>query len=71
MLKIMLSHAPGAQGDNVMVGRNDVEQIPESRAPSLLISYLYSHKFIQRQKEFCYRDWALDSGAYSAYMSGS
>lgn len=39
--------------------------------PALLVSYVYLEPFLKRQASYVYRDWALDSGAFSAHMSGT
>jgi hypothetical protein len=41
-----------------------------SLAASLLVSYVYLEAFLENQKQFLYRDWVLDSGAFSAHYSG-
>lgn len=38
--------------------------------PALLVSYFYLDNFLKYQPEYSYRDWALDSGAFSAHNSG-
>lgn len=40
-------------------------------APALLVSYVYLKPFLKNQQSYCYRDWAMDSGAFSAHMSGT
>jgi hypothetical protein len=66
-----LGHStPGAQGDNVLMGKKGVDQLPRASAPALLISYVYLEPFIAKRSRFVYRDWALDSGAYSASTLG-
>ena len=65
-----LAHSPGAQGDNVLKGRHGVDPIPQDRAPAILVSYYYIEKFLPSQSRYIYRDWALDSGAFSAFNSG-
>jgi hypothetical protein len=67
---IRLAHVPGAQGDNNLLGQRGVEALPEGRRPSLLISFFYIDGFLANQKRYCYRDWVLDSGAFSAHNSG-
>jgi len=37
--------------------------------PALLVSYVYGKRFLKRRPELDYRDWVLDSGAYSAFNS--
>jgi hypothetical protein len=41
-----------------------------SDKPALLVSYYYLAPFLERQRDFIYRDWALDSGAFSARGKG-
>jgi hypothetical protein len=38
--------------------------------PALLVSYVYLDGFLRHRKHYVYRDWVLDSGAFSAYASG-
>lgn len=40
-------------------------------APALLVSYVYLEPFLKNQTRYCYRDWVLDSGAFSAHNSGT
>ena len=40
------------------------------RDPALLVSYAYLDKFLEQKHRYTYRDWVLDSGAYTAYASG-
>lgn len=53
-----------------MIGKKGVEQIPIESAPALLVSFFYLDGFLKRQKEYAYRDWVMDSGAFSAHASG-
>ena len=38
--------------------------------PAILVSYVYLDSFLKRRHGYLYRDWALDSGAFSAHNSG-
>jgi hypothetical protein len=38
--------------------------------PALLVSFVYLAGFLKNQKRYHYRDWVLDSGAFSAHNSG-
>ncbi|MBI3654050.1 MAG: hypothetical protein HY231_23715 [Acidobacteria bacterium] len=38
--------------------------------PALLVSFVYVRNFLRFQDRLEYRDWVLDSGAYSAFNSG-
>lgn len=67
---VRLAHVPGAQGDNNLIGQRGVEQLQGDLRPSLLLSYVYLEPFLERQKEYAYRDWVLDSGAFSAMSRG-
>jgi hypothetical protein len=39
--------------------------------PALLVSYVYLDFFMKVRPELSFRDWVMDSGAFSAYNSGS
>lgn len=55
-----------------MIDRRDgVKRPPEKYAPSLLLSYHYYHNCSEVIKDYQYRDWVLDSGAFSAMNSGT
>lgn len=70
MTTIRLAHVPGAQGDNVLMGRKGVAQLPRESRPALLFAYPYIAKWRERQHLYAYRDWALDSGAFSVHSIG-
>lgn len=70
-LDLKLAHVPGTPADNSLQGVRGVERIPVEIAPALLVSYYYLDRFLLRQKEYVYRDWVLDSGAFSAHNSGA
>lgn len=42
----------------------------ELPAPALLVSYVYLAGFLKHRHRYHYRDWVLDSGAFSAHNSG-
>lgn len=44
---------------------------PIPLAPALLVSYVYLKPFQQARVRYGFRDWVLDSGAFSAHMSGT
>lgn len=67
---VRLAHIDGAQGDCVLKGERGVEQLPVDKAPALLVSFYYLQPFLRYKHEYVYRDWALDSGAFSAHNSG-
>lgn len=39
--------------------------------PGLLVSYVYLESFLKAKEGFIFRDWVLDSGAFSAHNSGT
>lgn len=43
---------------------------PGERLPALLVSYVYLPMFQKERKNYAFRDWVLDSGAFSAHNSG-
>lgn len=66
---VRLAHMYGAQGDGALQGTNGF-QVAESQAPALLVSYFYLDPFLKNQHRYRYRDWVMDSGAFSAHNSG-
>lgn len=60
-------------------GANSVEHhvnecgLGDERAtrPALLVSYVYLAPFLKNRHRYAYRDWVLDSGAFSAHNSGT
>jgi hypothetical protein len=68
---VRLAHDGVAQGGNVLQGIRGCKKIPESLKPALLISYVYLKPFLKKQSDYVYRNWALDSGAFSAHNKGS
>lgn len=68
---VRLAHVPGAQGDNNLMGRNGVERLPAEVRPALLVSYVYLGPFLANKHRYAYRDWVMDSGAFSAFASGT
>jgi len=70
MTTIHFAHVDGAQGDCVLKGVKGVKRLEAESAPSLLVSYYYLEPFLKEQSKYMYRDWVMDSGAFSAYNSG-
>lgn len=68
---VRLAHGPGAQGDNVLIGQRGVEVMPDNKLPGLLVSYYYLPQFIKNRHRYHFRDWVMDSGAFSAHNSGA
>lgn len=67
---VRLAHNEIGQGRNCLLGVNGVEQLPKESWPALLVSFFYLEGFLKRQKDYAYRDWAIDSGAFSAFNLG-
>ena len=67
---VRLAHVAGAQGDNVLLGQRSVERLPDTSLPALLVSFFYLKGFLVVRDKWAFRDWALDSGAFSAKNSG-
>ena len=67
---VRLAHVDGAQGDCTLKGVKGVQQLPENKSPALLVSYYYLEPFIENKNRYRYRDWVMDSGAFSAHNSG-
>jgi hypothetical protein len=67
---LRLAHIDGAQGDCTLKGEKGVPQVTAADAPALLVSYYYLGPFLKQQRRYRYRDWVLDSGAFSAHNSG-
>lgn len=65
-----LAHAPGTAASALLVGNRGVEQVSEEDAPSLLVSYAYIDRWYSEQPRARYRDWVLDSGAFTAWRAG-
>jgi hypothetical protein len=46
-------------------------ELTRETRPALLVSYAYLKPFQKNQARFAYRDWVLDSGAFTAHASGT
>jgi hypothetical protein len=68
---VYLSYVAGGSGTPSLAGSHGVEQIPEASAPALLVSFVYLKPFIRLRPSHVYREWMLDSGAFTASMSGA
>lgn len=70
MTTVRLAHMDETPAANALKGGRGVKRIPKESAPALLISYVYSKPWLKHQSEYVYRDWVLDSGAFSAANIG-
>lgn len=57
-----------AEGQAERDGNESLES-PDSR-PALLVSYYYLEPFLKNRSRYHFRDWVMDSGAFSAHNSG-
>ncbi len=69
--QVRLAHRPGAQGTNTLAGARNGKGLEPEKLPAILVSYVYIEQFIKKQQQYAYRDWMLDSGAFSAWNSGT
>lgn len=70
--QVRLAHTTqGVSALTGQYGRIVSKRIPESMAPALLVSFVYLAAFEKAKARYCYRNWALDSGAFSAHQSGN
>lgn len=53
-----------------MAIENRGDEVALADRPALLVSYVYLEPFLQNQPRYLYRDWVMDSGAFSAHNSG-
>jgi hypothetical protein len=61
---VRLAHKVNYQGDRIL------EEGGMETKPALLVSFFYLKPYLEQYHRYEYRDWALDSGAFSAYNSG-
>ncbi len=66
---VRLAIAPAGEGGNAGVRQNEINL--KDYQPALLVSYYYLEPFLKNKARYSYRDWALDSGAFSAHNSGA
>lgn len=57
--------------DQALEKENKVSESINNNKPALLVSYVYLKPFLEKQNQYQYRDWVLDSGAFSAHNSGT
>jgi hypothetical protein len=50
--------------------RQDIALTSPHDLPGLLVSFYYLEPFLKQKDRYRYRDWVLDSGAFSAHNSG-
>lgn len=67
-VRLALSNGPAERNEEGGLVKH--ENVGESR-PALLVSYVYLKPFLINKPRYDYRDWALDSGAFSAHNSGT
>ena len=69
---VRLAHQPDNQCDNSTKegGWNGNGAALSPVPPALLVSYYYLEPFLKNRELYRYRDWVMDSGAFSAHNSG-
>jgi hypothetical protein len=73
---VRLAHKD-AQGNGILTGQGyggvDMtdKKLTAAEAPALLVSYVYVEPFLANRSAYCYRDWVMDSGAFSAHNAGT
>ena len=67
----MAPHVRLAYFELPMVDEALMDKRDPSDQPSLLVSYVFLRQFLKVRDGFQYRDWVLDSGAFSAHNSGA
>jgi hypothetical protein len=55
---------------NGQAERNGSLDFAHAVPPALLVSYVYLEPFLQHRAHYTFRDWVMDSGAFSAKNSG-
>lgn len=61
---LRLAHMPG------VAPVDDSLKVERERLPALLVSFVFVDDFVKKQHLYHYRDWVMDSGAFSAMNSG-
>ena len=65
-----LSNAENEHSGTTAFGKQKgLEDIADIR-PALLVSFAYLNGFLKHRSRYWFRDWVLDSGAFSAWKSG-
>lgn len=50
--------------------KEDLTRVDPLDLPALLVSYYYLEPFLENRHRYYYRNWVMDSGAFSAHNSG-
>ncbi len=60
------------QGVSTLLREGSEQRLPDmpENVPALLVSYAYLEPFLKNRPRYRMRDWALDSGAFTAHASG-
>jgi hypothetical protein len=65
-VRLALANSPAERN-----GTSGFDVAQDARAPALLVSYVYLDPFLKHRHRYHFRDWVLDSGAFSAHHSGT
>ena len=67
---IRLAHLPNTAGDSALIRKKKDRVKDILDKPALLVSFVYLKEFLKLRKKYEFRDWVLDSGAFSAFNIG-
>lgn len=72
VVRLAVSPISESQGANSVEHHTNEAGLGEERLtrPALLVSYYYLEGFLKHKHRYFYRDWVMDSGAFSAHNSG-
>ena len=68
---VRLAVAEMIDSPNTGTSKRLAEATSPDTKPALLVSYVYLAPFLKNRHRYAYRDWVLDSGAFSAHNSGT
>jgi len=67
---VRLALANGQAERNGTSGFERATQVEDVNAPGLLVSFVYLEPFLKNRARYQFRDWVMDSGAFSAHHLG-
>jgi hypothetical protein len=67
---VRLAHGGTTTGDLALRADRNPPDRPHDRRPSLLVSNVYRRQFERGRADLDVRNWVMDSGAHSAFVSG-
>lgn len=75
-VRLAMVHSPAERNGTLDALPGQSVSVPEppdgpSDRPALLVSYVYLAPFLKNRHRYYFRDWVMDSGAFSAHNSGT